>query len=485
MSKLRFVFMLSSIIVLFISILSCRKTGEKSYSYSLRFVSEEYRPFNYTEDGRVTGLGPELLRAICRQLNIPFKVEMMPWTDGLQQVNENPHAVLFSTILNAERKDLYKWAGPYASLDWNFYSASGSGLNITSLDDARKVNKIGVLQDYSITQHLVSQGFDNLVFCDDNIDAFDKLLKNEIDLFPSDGITAQSALNTLGHSIYDLRPHMVILTELVYFAFNKEVPDRVVADFQSAIDEAKRNGILDALYQQFMQTVRAPGTLQVYTEDYPPLTFRNSFGEVTGFGTDVVRELMKRNQSYHDITLSLWSNGYNLALNNPAFCLFTMDRTPLRDQLFQWVGPIGTNTTFVWVKAGSGITLQTLDEVRALESVGTVSSWFSDQYLREQGFTNVVAETDPQLMVEKLMNGEVQAAVCSDVTFGDILRDAGFAWNDVTPAFNLLSSDYYIAFSKSTDIQIVNQWQYALQQAQNDGTFEAIHNKWFPFEKRH
>lgn len=471
------------LICLLIGTISCTKNETNTYNYDLRFISEEYQPMNYTENGQLTGLAPELLKIICNDLKIPFEVEMLPWTDGMMALKEDPHAVLFSTILNSERKNQFKWAGPFASLDWNFYSSSGNGLTISSFESARSVGKIGVLQDYSITQYLVSEGFTNLEYCVDNVDAFDKLLRNEIDLFPSDRITAEAALAQLGNSIYDITPQLVILTELVYFAFNKDIPDKVVADFQTRIDEAKRNGSLDALYQQYLQAARAPGTLQVYTEDYPPLTYRNSFGEITGFGTDVVREIMKRNSTYHDITLTLWSNGYNMALNNPSFCLFTMDRTPLREHLFQWVGPIGTNTTHIWLKTGSGLTINSLEDAKALESIATVSSWFSDQYLRELGFNNLVAETDPQLMVKKLMDGDVQAAVCSDVTFGDILKAAGYTYQQVEPAFDLLSSDYYIAFSKDTKVEVVSRWQYALQQVQNDGTFDAIHHKWFPYGK--
>jgi len=228
-----------------------------------------------------------------------------------------------------------------------------------------------------------------------------------------------------------------------------------------------------------MQSADPPDIIQVYTEQYPPLTFRNSFGEITGFGTDIATEIMKRNHTYYPINLSLWSNGYELALNNPNFCLFTMDRTELRENLFQWVGPIGSNITYFYVLAGSGITITSLDEARALASVGTVSSWFSDQYLRELGFTNLVSDGDPAVMTGKLMAGEVQAFVCTNVTFPSILRSQGFQYSQVTPTFALMSSDYYIAFSKNTPASTVQQWQTALDAARQDGTYDAVYMKWF------
>jgi len=456
----------------------CDKRNEDPYPFTFQFITEDYKPLNYLENDTLKGLAPDLLRAVCTELNIPFSVQVLPWGEGYELVQNEDNAVLFSTMLNSTRKDLFKWAGPIASLDWMFYSNSFSEVALTSIDDAKKAGKIGVVKDYAITQYLIQEGFTNLIYCTDNVDAFDKLLKGQIDLFPSDKITAEAALEVLGKSIYSVTSGLVIRTDLVYFAFNKNVPDDVVADFQQEIDRLKENGTLKALTQLYLNSSDFPGTLQVYTEQYPPLTFRNSFGEITGFGTDIVREIMKRNQVYSDIRLSFWSIGYELALHNPNVCLFTMDRTDLREDLFQWVGPIGTNTTWFYTKAGSGVEISSIEEARNLSAVGTVSSWFSTQYLQELGFTNLVSDRDPGVMAEKLMNGEIDAFVCSDVTFPDILKEAEYQYSDVVREFSLMSSDYYIAFSKNTEETIVNQWQSTLQSMKQDGTYEAIYAKW-------
>ncbi len=78
------------------------------------------------------------------------------------------------------------------------------------------------------------------------------------------------------------------------------------------------------------------------------------------------------------------------------------------------------------------------------------------------------------------MEGKIDAFVCSAITFPTILKEQGYEYNEVTEAFTLMSSDFYIAFSKSTSATIVNQWQSALVAMQQDGTYNAIHQKWFP-----
>jgi polar amino acid transport system substrate-binding protein len=470
--------------VVLISILAgftrCKKadTGS-SYRFQFQFITEDYKPLNYNDNGNLTGLGPELLKQVCQQLDIPYDVTVLPWDQAYTKALETDNAVLFSTILNTQRKELFKWAGPIASLDQVFYSSSQNPIKLNSLGDAKSIGKIGVLQDYAITQYLAGQGFTNFVYCKDNLEAFDRLLKGEIDLYPSDRITAQAALENLKKSVYSVSERLTIRTDLVYFAFNKKIPDDVVAEFQVQLDRLKENGIMLAYYRKFMNSSDFPGSFQVYTENYPPLTFRDAYGNITGFGTEIVREIMKKNNQYADIRLTLWSIGYELAQINPNFCLFTMDRTPGRDTLFQWVGPIGTNTTYFYTKNGSGITIASIEEAKNLPAVGTVNSWFSDQYLRSLGFTNLVSDGDPVLMTKKLMMGEVQAFVCSSVTFPDIVRDAGYKSSQVVPSFPLMSSDYYIAFSKNTPVNIVNQWQQALDKLKSDGTYDEVYRKWF------
>ncbi len=475
--KIKFLVLITAVLLLFVK---CKDKTDDSYPYQFRFLTEEYKPFNYVENGNLTGLAPEILKSVCNRYDIPFEVSVLPWEDAYNLALTTNNAVLFSAVLNSTRKDLFKWAGPFTSFDWYFYSSVDKPIPLSSLEDAKQVNRIGVIQDYSITQYLIEEGFNNLVYVNDNKEAFEKLFQGDIDLFPSNRLTAEATLEEFSLTYYSINPELKILTDMVYFAFNKNVPDYAVEDFQQEIDRMKANGMLQSLHEEFMNTPNFPGQLLLYTEHYPPLTFMNSYGDITGLGSEIVFEIMKRNQQFYDITLSQWNIGYALALTNPNFCLFTMDRTEIRDTLFQWVGPLGTNTTYFFTKAGSGIVINSIDDAKNLSAIGTVSSWFSDQYLRELGFTNLVSDGDPRVVIEMLMNGDVDAFVCSEVTFPDLLEGLGYQYSQVVPSFALMSSDFYIAFSKNTSSTIVDQWQEKLDEMKLDGTYSAICQKWLP-----
>ncbi len=460
-------------------IISCNKEEAEKYHFDFHFITENYAPFNYESDGHLAGLAPDLLREIARGLDIPFEVDILPWEEGYAMLQNQDNAVLFAMALNAERIDLFKWAGPFAALEWRFYASSQSHLAINSMDDARAADAIGVLKDYAITLHLESLGFTNLVYFNNQQEALQHLLDGEIDLFPSDIHSAKSSLENMGYLLYNVKSVWPIKTDLLYFAFNKNVPDDVVADIQGEIDRLKSSGYLQHLSQQYLNTSDYPGTIQIYTEDYPPLTFMNSFGEISGFGADIVFEIMHRENIFEKVTLTTWGNAYNMALHNPNFCLFTMDRTPIRENLFQWVGPIGTNDTYFYLKQGSDITISNVEDAMNLDAVATVSSWFSHQHLESLGFTNLVPFEEPGSAVDALMSGNVDAFVCTSITIADILRANGYTFPDVIPEFVLMSSDFYISFSNGTSETIVNQWQETLDAMQADGTYDAIYDRWF------
>lgn len=465
------------------SLASCNDEEHQENQQRLKFISEEYRPFNYSENSVPAGLASDLLKEVCNQLNMDCEINFMNWEEGYREALQNENAVLFSTALNARRKEQFKWAGPIASLDWNFYATVPNNIKISNLEAAKKVSKIGVIADYAIEEYLVAEGFTNLEYCNDINEAVKKLMSGEIDLLPSDSYAINSALIKTGKSVYSVASELTIKTELLYFAFNKSISDNTVRSFQGAIDQCKMNGVLKHLSQKYLNKSDFPDFIQVYTEAYPPLTFMDKNGEITGYGTDIVREIMTRNGVNFPIRLSSWSNGYQLALNNPNVCLFTMDRTPIRENNFQWVGPIGTNTTWFYTKAGSYINISSLDEAKKLQSVGTVNSWFSTQYLQEKGFTNLVYDSDPKELAKKLINGQIDAFVCTDITFPNILEELGYTYEKVTPAFSLMHSDFYLTFSKGTPPVIAQQAQITFEAMKTDGTYQAIQQKWFPGSK--
>jgi polar amino acid transport system substrate-binding protein len=219
--------------------------------------------------------------------------------------------------------------------------------------------------------------------------------------------------------------------------------------------------------------------LILLTESYPPLTYAEG-DTITGYGAEVVAAIQTVLKTNYKPTMINWDKAYQRALNEPNIVIFTMEKTPERDSLFNWIGPLGQNKTHFYVMKESSLAINGLEDAKAIKSIGTVTDWFSEQYLKKQGFSNLSSSVNPEDAVRQLMTKKVDMAVFTDLTCSSIVQNAGFNPADIKPVFELMSTGYYIGISKKTDQATVDAWQQAFKQIEQDDTLAKLKEKWLP-----
>jgi ABC-type amino acid transport substrate-binding protein len=237
--------------------------------------------------------------------------------------------------------------------------------------------------------------------------------------------------------------------------------------------------ILAGCAATLQKNVHDTADLKILTEDYPPVTFEKD-GKTTGFVTDIVREIISRQNIPDNIQLISWNEAYNVALSNPNVVLFSVERTPEREKLFQWVGPVGQESAIFYSKKDSGIRINSMEEAKNIDSIATTTNWFTEQDLKSRGFTNLVSSPLPTTNVTQLMNGDVQLSIFTDITATEIVKEAGYSMDDLEPVFTVSSTYFYIAMSFGTSPELVKKWQSVLDELKMDGTFEKIYRSYIP-----
>ncbi len=446
---------------------------------SLRIFTEAYPPLNFVEGGEVTGCATEVVREIFQRTGDAGEIRLVSWEEGYKAVSEQPNTALYSTVMTAERKNRFQWVGPIGVLDTNFYARRGSGIGIATLDDARKVGAISVVTDYYSEQELRKEGFANLrVFADEET-ALRKMLDGETQLFVGGNVVMPALLEKAGAKAEDVEPVFTLSTDLTYVAFSQAAPAAVVDRWQRTLNEMKTDGTFRRIYAKWLPAETPPGVLQLVTEEYPPVTFMKD-GKPAGFVTDMVREIAVRRGVAEPIRLTSWKNAFHMARIHPNVVLFSAERTPERENLFQWVGPVGKNTAILYAKRGSGIRLNTLEEAKTLDAIATTTNWFTEQRLKAEGFGNLVGSPDPAEGVQKLMRGDVQLSIFTDITVPEIVRNAGFRMEDLEPVLTVSQTEFYIALSLGTPAEVVRAWQASLDELKKDGAFETIYRRYLP-----
>lgn len=219
--------------------------------------------------------------------------------------------------------------------------------------------------------------------------------------------------------------------------------------------------------------------LTLYTEEYPPLNFTRD-GKPSGLGVEVVQEILQRTGQHAEIEVVPWTRGYHAAQTQADAGLFVTMRTPEREALFKWVGPIIVAVTSFYALKGSGLSIASLEDAKNAGTIAAPRQWYSFQTLEAQGMPNLYGVLGPKQMMTMLRYKRVPLVVADNITLASLLALAELKPADVEPLYTFMRTEAYIAFSLNTDDALIEQWQTALDQMKADGRFQAIYHKWLP-----
>ena len=240
-----------------------------------------------------------------------------------------------------------------------------------------------------------------------------------------------------------------------------------------------------ALLLSLLALLSQAAPLQLYTEEYPPVSF-SANGRAEGMASELVRELLKRLGESGEISVVPWARGYHTVQQTPNTALFATIRNAEREPLFQWVGPILLAQNSFYALKNSGIQLHDLTDVAKAGPVAVPRDWFSYQELRNLGLTNLLGVTEPEQMFKMLKRGRVKLIVADNLSFystGDAAQQVDYLTaKDVEVALPYRASLGYITFWPGTDPAVIQRWQRELDAMKADGSFSRIYQRWLPGE---
>lgn len=225
---------------------------------SIRLMTEEFAPYQFYEgEGEnivLKGISIEIIKEIQKKIGNNDEIKVLPWSRSLKLLAKNKNSALFSTARTPEREDKYKWVGPLAKLEMVFFKKVGTTVNFTSLDEAKKVPKIGVTKNVATHEILTNMGFENLdVMKSGNDDKnLKRLVKGRIDTWPT--AYYSGIYNARKQGVLDMIetiPNVTIMSGHLYIAFNKDTDAHIIHQWQSALDQLKSEGIVDQILTKY------------------------------------------------------------------------------------------------------------------------------------------------------------------------------------------------------------------------------------------
>lgn len=481
MRKIRILFMLLLTVLFFTA---CQEKDEEE---TIEVSGIEFAPNFFLDNDAIVGIDADVATEAMQNAGVDMELSMADtWQEGYNAALTGPNKVLLTVAYTPERKDLFKWAGPTSQGMYGIFEHGNSGYEFPlPIEECKLLPPIAVVKDWLETTALEDLGFTNLVYYDTYSDALDAFMNHEIEFIASDFFHLTFSVPA-GYFVPNISSVTRYRTVYYYMAFSPDVSDVVVDNVQDAIetlikDERTTEILWDYLY--LMPTDYIPGTIQLFTENAPPQNYsagHDTSRTVEGSSIDIVNEIQARTGYTNTINLSLWNDAYEIVQYLPNSAIFSTARTPEREDMFQWVGPISSNRTYFYTLANSGLTIETLEQAKELQSIATPNGWYTHDFLINNNFQNIVATAlTSQEAFDQLINGEVQAILLPDYDVQWLASTNEVPITDLTQHMKALDFDSYIAFSLSTPSSTVQEWQNYLDDMKADGTFETIWDKWY------
>ncbi|MVV48619.1 ABC transporter substrate-binding protein [Pseudomonas sp. PB120] len=219
-------------------------------------LTENFPPYNMAKNGKnfaqdenINGIATDIVREIFKRAQITYSLTLrFPWERIYKLTLEKPGYGVFVMARLPDREKLFKWVGPIGPDDWIMLAKADSKIKLDTLDDARKY-KIGAYKGDAIAETLAKQGLNPIVVLRDQDNA-KKLTSGQIDLWATGDPAGRYLARQDG--VTGLKTVLRFNSAELYLALNKDVPDETVAKLQAALDQLRKEGVVDEIMARYL-----------------------------------------------------------------------------------------------------------------------------------------------------------------------------------------------------------------------------------------
>lgn len=217
-------------------------------------------------------------------------------------------------------------------------------------------------------------------------------------------------------------------------------------------------------------------SLTLVTEDYPPFNIVHpKTGAISGISTEKVLELMRRSAQSYTLSAYPWSRSFQMARIYPNTCVFSTTRTPEREAMFKWIGPLVKNNWVIFGRVGDTRKPQTLEDLRPYV-MGTYRNDAVEEFLALNGFKTDLANTDSD-NPQKLLYGRFDFWATGELLGNTILKNQNLN-KKIVPLFQFHQSEMYLACHPELAQERIDRYNQLLKEMERDGTVAKIEKKY-------
>ncbi|SFZ76687.1 substrate-binding periplasmic protein [Chitinimonas taiwanensis] len=210
---------------------------------ALRFVTEDYPPFNMLEENQVSGISTLILREALSRAQLSAEFELLPWARALAMARSQPQTCVYSAVRSAEReKQGHKWVGPLVDDRISLFARVDSKIKLRTLGEARNYRVGGYVAD-AYGDYVERQGV-RLDRAPADLMNLPKLMAGRIDLWVAGSISGAYKAKREGyqHDVKLLLSGGEPRDSQMWLACNRAVPDALISSLNEAVKSVHADG---------------------------------------------------------------------------------------------------------------------------------------------------------------------------------------------------------------------------------------------------
>lgn len=219
--------------------------------------------------------------------------------------------------------------------------------------------------------------------------------------------------------------------------------------------------------------------LQLVTLEYPPYII-NSPGRAEGLVVEIVREVFARMKQPIDIEFYPWTRSLNMLVNGQADALFTIKRTPEREQTMLYPRETVLAQDYVFfVRKDSTLRFSGEFASVAGATIGLVrnTSYGArfDEALAKGRFARVEYANDYEHIFRMLLAGRVDTVICSRLVGLSFLRQLNGVDKVMVSGPPSETAYSYLVFTRARDMsKIADAYDQTMAAMRKDGSLARI-----------
>lgn len=240
--------------ILFLILLCC----DSLYAQTLTVYTEEFPPFNFTENNKIVGVSTEVVETVMQRAGMEYKLESLPWARAFKYAKDQPNTLIYSISRRAKREKLFKWIGILVpTVQSVFVLTERTEIKIEQIDDLKRY-QIGTTIEDARETYLLNKGFQLENFQRVGGDTsylqnFKKLRMRRIDVWPMPDAVAYYIVRKAGYAPQKVLRKVYEFSEIsqggYYIAASKKTSDEIVEKIQDVLKvfqkTPKYRGILE------------------------------------------------------------------------------------------------------------------------------------------------------------------------------------------------------------------------------------------------